>query len=94
MAKHFLSSIIYSTHNTAYSGEWFREDYIKSFSTKYNLDEASQNPNNIIALAGKNCYSMIRKVFSAAGYEKILVSIGDHELGTSIESLLMVHTAD
>ena len=70
------------------SGEWFREKYIKNFSDKYNLDETLQKPNNIISLAAKNCYSTIRKLFTAVGYDKIMIAIGDHEIGKTNQSLM------
>jgi len=31
--------------------------------------------------AGKNCYGTMRKLFIEAGYEQILMTVGDHELG-------------
>ena len=38
-------------------------------------------PNEAIAIGGKNCYSTIKRVFSTAGYDDVLLSVGDHELG-------------
>ncbi len=34
-----------------------------------------------IDIAGTNCYSTVKRLFSEAGYDKILVAIGDHEIG-------------
>jgi len=35
----------------------------------------------IVHEAGRNCYGTMEKLFAAGGYKKILVSVGDHEIG-------------
>ena len=31
--------------------------------------------------AGLNCYKSVRKLFSTAGYDTLLATVGDHEIG-------------
>ena len=45
------------------------------------LDIQGMTNNETIALGGKNCYSTTKRLFEEAGYDKILVALGDHELG-------------
>jgi hypothetical protein len=37
--------------------------------------------NEVIYTAGYNCYTTVRQLYSAVGYDTILVAVGDHELG-------------
>ena len=55
-------------------GSWHRPDWINKFMPGLTREEA-------VYTAGINCYSTIRNLFQASGYEKILVAVGDHELG-------------
>jgi hypothetical protein len=38
-------------------------------------------PEDAVYQAGRNCYGTIKQLFQEAGFEKLFVSIGDHELG-------------
>ena len=57
-------------------GRWHRPDWINKLIPGLTREEA-------VYTAGINyCYSTIRNLFQASsGYEKILVAVGDHELG-------------
>uniref|UniRef100_A0A7S3PU33 Laminin G domain-containing protein n=1 Tax=Chaetoceros debilis TaxID=122233 RepID=A0A7S3PU33_9STRA len=55
-------------------GNWFTEKFVEKFSD-------ADNPQDAVLEAGKNCYVTMRDMFYEAGYERILVAIGDHELG-------------
>jgi hypothetical protein len=55
-------------------GRWHRRDWIDRVMPGLSREEA-------VYTAGINCYSTIRNLFQASGYEKILVAVGDHELG-------------
>ena len=57
------------------SGKW----YLPSFAKKNG--EPSLTPKEAILKASHGCYSTLRKVFAEGGYEEVMVSIGDHELG-------------
>jgi hypothetical protein len=39
------------------------------------------NKKKIVEIAGKNCFSTIRTLFENAGWKKIFIAIGDHEIG-------------
>jgi hypothetical protein len=43
------------------------------------IDQLSDK--DIVVLAGHNCYSTIKNLYHQAGYENLLVCVGDHELG-------------
>jgi len=50
-------------------------------------DTSLTTTTEVIALAGKNCYSTIRNLFESVGYNTILTTIGDHEIGGNPWSL-------
>jgi len=58
-------------------GRWYRQDWIKKHFPGHSTQDA-------VYKAGINCYGTIKNLFSSAGYEKILVAVGDHELGELI----------
>ena len=74
-----IQKIVRSNPNFFDSGHWYKKEFIERLSEKY--AKKTLTPNESIALAGSNCYSTIRKVFLEAGYDDILLSIGDHEIG-------------
>lgn len=55
-------------------GTWFTEKFGERFPD-------ANNPQDTVLEAGKNCYGTMKAMFSDAGYDRILVAIGDHELG-------------
>lgn len=55
-------------------GRWYRQDWVDQHFP-------GLSPQEAVYKAGINCYGTIRRLFSDSGYDKILVSIGDHELG-------------
>jgi len=57
------------------SGKWHEESFREKF------DKPLMTPEEVIAMAGRNCYSTVRNLFEAVGYNKIFVAIGDHEIG-------------
>jgi len=56
------------------TGIWYTENFIESFSP-------NSTPQEVVLRAGKNCYTTMRELYRKAGYEKILIAVGDHELG-------------
>ena len=56
------------------SGKWYRQSYIDNFFP--NL-----TPSEVVYKASINCYTTLRKLFNEAGYENVLMALGDHELG-------------
>lgn len=70
------------------SGRWHRQEWVNEHFPGDSIQDAVYN-------AGINCYGTIKNLFSSAGYEKLLVSIGDHELGKFIEpreTILVQHS--
>jgi len=55
-------------------GRWFRQEWVNKHFPGYSIQAA-------VYKAGINCYGTLKKLYSSAGYKKLLVSIGDHELG-------------
>jgi hypothetical protein len=55
-------------------GHWDTEQFIKSF-------KPGLTPAEAILQAGKLCYSGIVDAFKEAGYSKLLMAVGDHEVG-------------
>lgn len=58
-------------------GRWYRPEWINKYFPGHSTQDA-------VYKAGINCYGTIKNLFSSAGYEKILVAVGDHELGELI----------
>jgi hypothetical protein len=61
------------------NGKW-HEDKVRNRLEK-KLEVTEMTTNEAIAIAGENCYSTSKRLFSEAGYDKILLTVGDHELG-------------
>ena len=57
------------------TGKWHEESFREKF------DKPLMTPEEVIAMAGRNCYSTVRNLFEAVGYHKIFFAIGDHEIG-------------
>jgi len=55
-------------------GHWDTEKFIRSF-------KPGLTPAEAILQAGKLCYSGMVDAFKEAGYSKLLMAVGDHELG-------------
>jgi len=55
-------------------GKWDRDIFAEIFRPGLNV-------NQRIRAAGRNCYGAVRDLFSEAGYEPLLVALGDHEIG-------------
>lgn len=55
-------------------GRWFEQYYIQQHFN-------GKSPSEAVYQAGINCYSTLRKLFNQAGYNKLFMAIGDHELG-------------
>ena len=62
--------------------EWYRKQFRKSTGI-YGL-----TANETIAQAASNCHRTTKKLFLEAGFEQILVAIGDHEIGKTYLLLL------
>lgn len=61
------------------TGKWHQKKFHDAL--EYYLDLTSLSNNEAITAGGINCYSTIKRIFSEAGYDKLLVGVGDHELG-------------
>lgn len=61
------------------NGKW----YLKNFHDQLNyyLGIHSLTDNEAIEIGGRNCYSTVKRLFSEAGYDKLLATVGDHEIG-------------
>ena len=59
------------------TGKWYRAEHINKYFPGSSAQDA-------VYKSGINCYGTIKNLFSSAGYEKILVAVGDHELGELI----------
>lgn len=70
-------------------GKWHREEFRKNL--KERLGYTSLTANEGIAIGGQNCYSTTKRLFAESGYDKILVTIGDHELGKDIQCSTFSH---
>jgi hypothetical protein len=57
-------------------GKW----YTRSFA-RDKLGNVSLTPEEAVLIASHGCYGTLRKIFVEGGYERMLVAIGDHELG-------------
>lgn len=55
-------------------GKWYDATYISKYFP-------GLSPQQAVYQAGTNCYSTIKNLFSEAGFEKVLIGIGDHEIG-------------
>ena len=66
------------------NGKWYQKRFHDQLN--YYLGLESLTNNEAIAIGGENCYSTMKRVFSKAGYDKILLTLGDHELGKLILS--------
>jgi len=56
------------------NGEWYEQKWIDKHYPGYTPQEA-------VLQGGLNCYNTVRTLFTEAGYDDILVAVGDHELG-------------
>ena len=56
------------------TGNWNTQEWIDKHYPGHTPQEA-------VLYAGSNCYTTARTLFAEAGYDKILVAVGDHELG-------------
>ena len=55
-------------------GHWDRESFIKNF-------KPGLTPAEAILQAGELCYTGMVNAFNEAGYSKLLMAVGDHEVG-------------
>lgn len=60
-------------------GKWYTKSFREKLQSEQNL--TSLSIDEAVSIGGQNCYSTVKRLFSEAGYEKIIVSVGDHELG-------------
>ena len=56
------------------SGRWDTEEFARMFKPDLDVKER-------VLEAGRNCYGTMRNMFKNAGYDQILMAVGDHELG-------------
>ena len=56
------------------SGHWTTEEFAENFRPELKIEER-------VLLAGRNCYGTMKKLFTEAGYQHVLIAVGDHELG-------------
>ena len=56
------------------NGKWDTEEFAQKFNWNFGVRKR-------ILEAGRNCYGTMRELFTTAGYDQILIAVGDHELG-------------
>jgi len=61
------------------TGKWHTTEFSDKIINKTN--DTVLGLEETVLRAGRNCYGTVIDLFANAGYEKILVAIGDHELG-------------
>jgi adenine C2-methylase RlmN of 23S rRNA A2503 and tRNA A37 len=61
--------------------EWNEVDYENYTKEEWNKFVDSLSNNEVINIAGYNCYSTIKKAFKQVGFDNLLVCVGDHEIG-------------
>lgn len=57
-------------------GKWSSPSFARD-----QLGNASLSPQEAVLIASRGCYGTLRKIFKEGGYDKLLVAVGDHELG-------------
>lgn len=67
------------------SGKWYQPSFAKD-----KLHDASLTPAEAVAIASRGCYGTLKTLFSQGGYDNLMVAIGDHEIGTSWSSSLLL----
>ena len=70
-----FTELIFCYHDI--SGKWYKKKFIAKISEKH----GPVTSNQAIAIAGNNCYSTTKRIFKKAGYDKVLLAVGDHEIG-------------
>jgi len=55
------------------NGIWYTEEFVNQIG--------ASNTQQAVLQAGENCYGTVMKLFKKAGYGKVLMAVGDHELG-------------
>jgi hypothetical protein len=61
------------------NGKWDKDHFHEQLEEFLGLKDLSRN--EAIIMGGENSYSTTKRLFSEAGYDKILVALGDHEIG-------------
>lgn len=61
------------------TGHWYESWFNEWLEEEMNLTGLSVNET--IRIGADNCYSAARKLFREAGFDKVLLAFGDHELG-------------
>ena len=59
-----------------------------NLETKVFADELGLPEDTAVYVGAFNCYSNVRKLFKEAGYDKVLATVGDHELGGNVRMTL------
>jgi len=60
-------------------GKWFTDEFIQRLNP-----ELHGNPHAAVLQAGDNCYKTITQMLTEAGYARVLMAVGDHELGDNL----------
>ena len=56
------------------NGKWDTESFIDIINPDFTAEEA-------VLQAGRNCYSTVKNLFNEGGYDRMLMAVGDHEIG-------------
>jgi hypothetical protein len=67
------------------NGEWDTQEFVDKL-------DPSLTPQEAVLQAGKNCYGTAKQLFTEGGYDKILMAIGDHEIGGNAWYVIGVDT--
>ena len=79
---HFYDGIhvfLFQSVGDTNTGKWHENEFRRTLENDLDLEDLSHNET--ITIAGNNCYEGVRKLFNESGYDKILVGLGDHEIG-------------
>ena len=60
-------------------GKWYQDRFQEQLELYLGLTDLEYD--EAIAIGGKNCYNTTKRLFSEAGYDKMIMALGDHELG-------------
>ncbi len=61
------------------TGKWQKKTFLRMMRRQ--LGNSSLTLDDIIQIAGENCYRTMNGMFAEAGYNVSLMCVGDHELG-------------
>ncbi len=68
------------------SGHWYDLGFRQYLQNELNMTDLTVNET--ISIAAENTYSATKQLFSESGFDKVLLALGDHELGKKIRKAI------